>query len=282
MKIESLTPEQEKMMEIIVKEYEDNTLSGDDSYSQKHIEESIDYLYSLTDLKTPEIIICNSPGEIIDLAKLKKGETLDYFGTGYDSGWTAFYDFMQKIGVEYDKDWQFDKWLSFIKHSGSFALLLYENVAFVCIKPCEVSRDKEGNLHNDTSVAIGWRDGWGLYFLHGVGMEEEHILIPSDKMTPEMVIKEENVEVRRELIRKFGADRLKSYGKVIDKQDEYELLDMSKIFTSVDYAPHLLMKNPSIGVYRLEGVGQECKTVQQAINWRAGDIKNNWIPSILT
>ena len=50
--------------------------------------------------------------------------------------------------------------------------------------------------------------------------------------------------------------------------------------------PYLKMKNPSIGCYHLECVAQECKTVQEAINFRASGLKNlmgkDWNPWILT
>ena len=51
-------------------------------------------------------------------------------------------------------------------------------------------------------------------------------------------------------------------------KDTYELIDMSSIFTKVQYAPYLLMKNPSTGTMHMEGVHPDCKTVEQALNWR--------------
>ena len=119
--IENLTLEQEKIMEMISKEYEDNVLCGDDSYNIEKIVNGINFIYSLSDLKEPEIVILNSPKEMAIEAQLKQGETIDYLGNGYDSGWTAFYDFFQRIGIEYDKEIGFDKWLDFIRNSGVFA-----------------------------------------------------------------------------------------------------------------------------------------------------------------
>ncbi len=52
----------------------------------------------------------------------------------------------------------------------------------------------------------------------------------------------------------------------------------------LDDCRYLKMKNPSIGVWHLEGVDRDCKTVQSAINWRAGDlaVAADWRPSVLT
>jgi hypothetical protein len=58
---------------------------------------------------------------------------------------------------------------------------------------------------------------------------------------------------------------------------------MSPVFTGLNYAPHLLMKNPSlVDTWHLEGVHPTCETIQQAINWRAGNIKVEWSPAQLS
>jgi hypothetical protein len=46
--------------------------------------------------------------------------------------------------------------------------------------------------------------------------------------------------------------------------------------------PYLKMLNPSIGVFHIEGVPADITTVRQAINWRAGDEREEWQPEILT
>jgi len=51
-------------------------------------------------------------------------------------------------------------------------------------------------------------------------------------------------------------------------RSEYELIDMSSIFQNVNYAPYLKMKNLTTGIYHLEGVGPECITLEDAINYR--------------
>jgi hypothetical protein len=49
-------------------------------------------------------------------------------------------------------------------------------------------------------------------------------------LKPEDLQKEElkNVEVRREFIRKIGIDRMIKHGEVINKDMDYELIDMKK------------------------------------------------------
>jgi hypothetical protein len=101
-------------------------------------------------------------------------------------------------------------------------------------------------------------------------------------MTAADLGKYKNAEVRMQYIKKLGVDRLKSHGKLIDKRGVYQLIDMAKLFEDISYAPYLFMVNPSTGETHAEGVAPECKTVQQAINWRAGNIDRLWEPLELT
>jgi hypothetical protein len=70
---------------------------------------------------------------------------------------------------------------------------------------------------------------------------------------------------------------------LIEKVNGYELWDLSPILLNIDYAPYLLMNNPSLdNTQHLEGVAPECRTVQQALNWRAGNIEVEWSPALLS
>ncbi len=108
-------------------------------------------------------------------------------------------------------------------------------------------------------------------------------MTPAGEMRPESVLKERNVDRRRELLRKIGVERMVQYGKVIEENNGYKLIDMSKVFAGINYAPHLLMKNPSLdNTWHLEGVGPECRSIQGAINWRAGNREILWSPALLS
>jgi hypothetical protein len=73
------------------------------------------------------------------------------------------------------------------------------------------------------------------------------------------------------------------HGQVVNQQGDYKLIDMHNIFAGLGYAPFLLMKNPSVpDTWHLEGVGAECRSIQQAINWRAGNIEIQWTPAQLS
>jgi len=160
--------------------------------------------------------------------------------------------------------------------------LPYENVCIYSDKPTKCYW-KGNNLHNDNGKAVEYADGWGWYVLNGVVMKEEYVTTPADRIKPESILAEENVDMRRELIRKVGVEKMMSYGKIIEESNGYKLLDMAKLFRGIPYAPFLLMRNPSVAdTSHLEGVSPECHTIEQAINWRAGNISIQWTPEQLS
>lgn len=286
-KIDNLTKEQERRMEELADQAIQQVIGGDSSYDEGAIAEVVDFMYSYPEKKVP-IVICSSPDALfIEAAKFgykkKKGDAFDYLGSGYDRGWMAFIEFFEEIGVDFSDipDWKVWKRLT---ASGVWATLLFESMAFVCIRPSSVKLNKDGNLHSGDSMAISWPDGTGYYFLNGIPMEENHVLTPAEKLDIKDILNEKNVDVRRELIRKIGIERFvqKVGAKVLDKKGDYELLSVELSDTIRD-ARYLKMLNPSIGVWHVEGVEGDCNTIDDAINWRAfGDKTQQWNPLILT
>lgn len=270
LQINSLTQEQEKLLDAISAEYEGAALGGDDSYDEAIARAGIDMIYKLSDLKPPKIVWCDSPMALARDSELPKGDTIDWLGCGYDSGWTAFYDYMQRIGIEYDADWEFDAWKNFILKSGVFATVLRENVAYLCRRPNLVKVNASFDLHNPSGPAISWRDGYEEYALNGVFVDKELVMTPGENLDPVILVKEKNAEIRREIVRKIGIERVvqKLGAEVIDKQGEYELLLLN--IGDGRKREYLKMQNPSIATYHIEGVPVGTKTVAAALAWRNG------------
>jgi len=290
--IEELTPEQVALMDVVVKEYEQAVFDGDDSYNLELIKKSMAFFYKLADLEAPEIVVCTSPLNLAHESGLKPGETYDWFGCGYDSGWTAFYDYFERIGVKYEEEWGFSGWKEFILDSGVFATVMREGTAYISVKPILVMRNDAGDLHCENGPAIAWRDGYEEYFLNGVAVSKDLVMTPPEKIDAHTIIKEQNAEVRREIVRKVGIDIVcqKLNSKVLDRKmvsydqqhaasqpevagitgtgvdSEYELITLD--LGDGRERPYLKMLNPSIGVWHVEGVHPDCKTVDAAIAWR--------------
>ena len=190
-------------------------------------------------------------------------------------GWTPNKDIMHRINV--------------YKETVESACYWWPNKDFimVCDRPIKINRNLQGQLHCVDGKSIEWIDGWGLYSLNGITMEEWQVMTPAEQIDPLKVINEINVERRRELIRKIGIERfiVKIGAKVLDKNGDYELLQLLRSpFEQFPEAKFLKMKNPSVpGVWHVEGVHPSVKTVEQAINWRAyGETSKSWKPISLT
>jgi hypothetical protein len=201
----------------------------------------------------------------------------------FDASIFSFYDYMQQVlGVKFAAGGKLDWWMRTAEVG-----LIYP-LAKVCIisdRP-ETIKMKDGRLHCEDGMAVRYTDGFGVYVLNGVSMKPEYVLTPADKLEPETVFKEENVDVRRELLRKIGVLRMASYGRIVDEVGDYKLIDMSPICrgSDINYRPCLLMRNPSLpDVWHIERVADECQTVEQAINWQAwGDKDKKWQPISLS
>ena len=92
---------------------------------------------------------------------------------------------------------------------------------------------------------------------------------PAEDIPATEVLLEQNVEVRRELIRKIGIERfIHSAGaKTLNKVGDYELLSVD-LSADNKNCRYLKMLNPSIGIWHVEGVPNDCQTVEHALNSR--------------
>ena len=130
--------------------------------------------------------------------------------------------------------------------------------------------NSRGQLHKDLGPAVEWSTGTYQYYLNGVLCPKDVVMNKAENIDPHIVITERNAEVRREIVRKIGLERLCNTldAKCIDKQENYELLVLN--LKDGQRRPFLKMVNPSIGVYHIEGVPPNIATVQQALKWRNG------------
>ncbi len=215
--------------------------------------------------------------ENICKSKLKKIQTYSF--CQHDISWIAYYKYFEKYGLlQKDKDFEIiDIWYDLACSCGW--CYTFENIVFVCEKPSEIHLNDNGQLHNDGDIALKYSDGYGLYMLNGIKVPKYLAITPESELDIKFFKEEKNADVRAEFIRKYGINRMKSLGKKIDSwenyktnewwvKSEYELIDMANIFESIDYAPHINMRNMTTGIYHLEGVSPECKTLEQAMNWR--------------
>jgi len=141
-------------------------------------------------------------------------------------------------------------------------------------------RLRDGRLHGDGVAAVAWETGASLHFLNGVIVPAEVALTPARELDARLVVSTRNAEVRREVVRKIGLERVVTeLGAVCaDREGDYELLLLD--LDDRRRRPFLKMRNPSVpGVFHIEGVHPNCRTVREALAWRNG---TDTPPSVLT
>ena len=160
----------------------------------------------------------------------------------------------------------------------------------LCENDCYVNGKQEGlyrRWHKNGQLSIEghyidgfkhgkWKEGGCLmlseykirYYLWGVPVTKKEFEMPPEKVDIEKyILREKNAQRRMAWLKKVGMNFFfrKGKPKVLDKQGDYELLEFG-----VDKFKWraLKMRNPSMGVYHIEGVSDSVKTVDEALFFR--------------
>lgn len=123
----------------------------------------------------------------------------------YESYWIAYYLFSRDIlGVKYDekRSRHMSNWRDIAQSCGWW--WCYENIVVISERPTACGLNAQERIHCETGAALGFSDGWAVYALNGVRMTKDHVMTPAEKLDPKAILAEQNVDVRRELIRKMG------------------------------------------------------------------------------
>ncbi len=137
-------------------------------------------------------------------------------------------------------------------------------------------------LHNEEHPVVQYQDGWNSYFLNDILVPATLVRTPADQIpVADWMVKYKNVEVRKELAKKVGPERIVQAfnAKILDQWEEYTLYRFRTQHLSRP-AHCLKMLNPSTSETHWEYVHWKCNTVQAALAWRLGGIK--WNPIQLT
>ena len=216
--------------------------------------------------------------------KIVKSHTWPYQDGSYFASTFSFYDYMiNELGVEIEPE-LLNKYYIWQETSKIGPIYPLEKITFVSQKAKFIKVNDEGQLHCDGDAAAHYAPDFDIYSLFGVRVKKEYAVTPSHKLDIDTILSEKNADVRSVLIRKIGIERLLEYGRKIDTYEnydqeehswwwksEYELWDMSELFQSIDYAPHLKMLNQTTGIWHVEAVSPACQNIQDALKERFGE-----------
>jgi hypothetical protein len=161
--------------------------------------------------------------EMLQDAKIEAHHT--YWWGQQDLYWIAYYMFCKEIGVEYSPP--VADGLDIMDQIGRSCMWWYprDGMIVACDRPALLQMDEASRLHSDTGPAIAFRDGWKLYFVHGVRVPEWIIENP-DLITVESIELEGNTEIQRVMVERFGWDRYVDEGgfEIVDHDERWGTL----------------------------------------------------------
>jgi hypothetical protein len=161
----------------------------------------------------------------------------------------------------------------------------HENVLAISDRPSAVHRDEQNRLHCETGPAIAYRDGWSLYYWHGVSVPAEWIEQRAT-LDPARVLTAENVEQRAAGAAIIGWPKMvtKLKRKIIDGDPDTDMGALIELTMPGLREPgrFLQAKCPRNGII-VEGVPRvsdidnlPINTVIAAQAWRVGDPQSEY------
>ena len=101
------------------------------------------------------------------------------------------------------------------------SLVTFEGIAFISRPPTQIYFDGDDRLHNTSSPAIEFADGWKLHYVHGVYFSEDLFMraFTMKNISSEEIIGLENAEQKAVLIPEFGL------ANILEKLDNMRLVD---------------------------------------------------------
>jgi hypothetical protein len=134
-----------------------------------------------------------------------------YLGGQWWLSWQAYTSFFRDVcDLELPGDlWERDR--AYAQAQGSAGWWWpHRQFVMVCDRPAAVHTEQirargwgSYRLHNASGPAIQYRDGWALWYWHGVRVNEQIIMRP-ETITAEQILAEQNAEVRRVMLERMG------------------------------------------------------------------------------
>lgn len=165
--------------------------------------------YKVANLAEPKKIVwVDSPKEAVTLLK-RKHKVEDVMSSivygQHEAEWLSFYDFFKRCeSVNIENIDILNPMMEMAEECGW--VWVYDDLVVVSERPTEIHMNNAGRLHHDTSQALRYADGWGLYSWHGYRIPRSHQWIFTDRhrLTPAAIEKEGNAELRRIMLEIYG------------------------------------------------------------------------------
>lgn len=157
--------------------------------------------------------------------------------------------------------------------------LMHKEFCMVSDFPERLLVDGRNRPHCEDGPSHRWRDGWSLYYWHGVKVPGWVIEHP-ERITPQLIDKENNIEVRRVMIDRFGRERYVTEfsDHPVVRDDWGQLYRKSRPSDTDLVLVRMVNSTPELdGTFKeyFERVPPECKTPREAFAWQVGKTDPN-------
>ncbi len=158
-----------------------------------------------------------------------------YYGDMSDYSWVAYADYYQQINA-FEYDWtDFNKFKEYLE-SNIYQTFCFDTHVFLVPMPKYFISDAQKRLHCEDGPVAEWEDGWKAYYIENMGFMRDFVMSKPEDIDIELVLKEENTEKRRIMIKKIGYDRILTSDKVETAViEEKTLLQLYKIYPVGNY-----------------------------------------------
>lgn len=238
------------------------------------------------DLQNPELIAAakavleSTLGKKLQTAA--KGSIRDswhrHLGGQFWCGWTAYATFVRDVvkvdvpvGPREDTDTSCGWWWP------------HSQFCVISDRPDLIRRDGEGRLHGDSTPALRWRDGWGIYVWHGTRIPSEWIENKAN-IDPSLALTHKNIEERRCLAEMIGWEKILTQLEpvVIDTDSNPQMGQLLEVELPDSGKEKFLRVLCGTGRTFVLPVPPDMKTARQANAWTYGLDEGQYDPEVRT
>src|SRR5690606_18680349 len=158
------------------------------------------------------------------------------------------------------------KWWELAAIHGSFRYL-HEEFCIVSDFPDRICLDENNVPHSEDGPSHRWRDGWALYHVHGVRVDEQIVMRP-ETQTLEQIENEDNQERKRVRIERFGWTRYleESGAEIVHQERNDRDAQFEKLYRLGDGQQRFVCIDPSTSRKYALGCPRDLKTCEEARN----------------
>lgn len=188
------------------------------------------------------------------------------FWGSHEASWMSFYQFFEPY---FDFISAVLGLIEIAQHAGW--TWFYHGIAVVSERPRIIARDDQMRLHNPDGPALGYEDKFGVYMLSGIRIEPWIINNP-ERINFANITAEQNVEIRRLMIKRMGFDRfIRESGATLVHEDTFGSLYRIELEGDEPYVlVQVTNSTPEPdGTYEkyVLRVPPDMKTAHQAVAW---------------